>query len=136
IPLMAQYPIFGLEGIADGVVGYNISGLEKSICLVMVGISTEPEAQDPLIRLYGTMLAAARLNWERDNLGTQEVYGCYTIAESWIFAHGLVADIEAQRPKMTVSLSRAYSGAVEAETILRILKYITGKYSQGVADAA
>jgi len=35
-----------------------------------------------------------------------------------------------------VSLSRAYSGTVEAETILRILKSITGKYAQELADAA
>jgi hypothetical protein len=136
LPLNVQYPGFGLQGIADGVMGYNISGLAKSFCLVVVGIRREHEAQDPLIRLYGTMLAAARLNWEMDNRGAQEVYGCYTIADNWIFAHGLVADIETHRPAMTVSLSRAYSGTAEAETVLRILKSITGKYAQELADAA
>jgi hypothetical protein len=128
--LKAQYPGFALEGIADGVVGHNISGLAKSLCLVVVQVKHEPDVQDPLIRLYGAMLAAARLNWERDNRVPQEIYGCYTIADNWIFAHGLVADIEAPRPTITVALSRAYSATVEAETLLRILKFITLKYAQ------
>jgi hypothetical protein len=134
--LKAQYPGFGLEGIADGVVGHNISGLAKSFSLVVVQVKHEPEAQDPLIQVYGAMLAAARLNWAQDNRVPQEIYGCYTIADNWIFAHGLVADIEAPRPTMTVALSRAYSGTVEAETVLRILKSITGKFAQELLDLA
>jgi hypothetical protein len=134
--LKAQFPGFGLEGIADGVVGHNISGLAKSFCLVVVAVKHDPDAQDPLIRLYGVMLAAAGLNWAQDNRLPQEIYGCYTIADNWIFAHGAVIDFEAPQPAMTVSLSRAYSGTVEAETILRILKSITGKLAQELADAA
>jgi hypothetical protein len=82
------------------------------------------------------MLAAAKLNWAQDNRVPQEIYGCYTIADNWIFAHGLVADIEDLRPTMTVALSRAYSEKVEAETILRILKSITSEFAQGLADVA
>jgi len=136
LPLKAQYPGFGMEGVADGVVGHNISGVAKSFCLVVVQVKHEPDVQDPLIQLYGAMLAAARLNWARDNRAAQEIYGCYTIADSWIFVHGLVVDFEASRPTMTVALSRAYSATIEAETIIRILKYITGKYAQEVADLA
>jgi hypothetical protein len=99
-------------------------------------VKRETEDQDPLTQLYGAMLAAAKLNWTQDNQVPQEIYGCYTIADNWIFAHGLVADIDAPRPAMTVALSRAYSETVEAETILRILKSITSKYAQGFADAA
>jgi hypothetical protein len=128
LPLKAQYPRFVLEGIADGAVGYNISGPTKSFCLIVVEVKREPELQDPLSQLYGAMLAAARLNWAQDNRVPQEIYGCYTIADNWIFAQGLVADIEALQPTMTVALSRAYSETVEAETILRILKSITGKF--------
>jgi hypothetical protein len=40
------------------------------------------------------------------------------------------------RPTMRVALSRAYSETVEAETILRILKSITGKYAQKLTDTA
>jgi hypothetical protein len=136
LPLKAQYPGFVLEGVADGAVGYNISGPTRSFCLIVVEVKREPEAQDPLTQLYGAMLAAAMLNWAQDNRVPQEIYGCYTIADNWIFAHGLVADMEGPRPTMTVALSRAYSETVEAETILRILKSITSKYAQGVDDAA
>jgi hypothetical protein len=82
------------------------------------------------------MLAAARLNWERDNRVPQEIFGCYTVADSWTFMRGLVSDIEADRPTMTVASSREYAEKVEAETILRVLKSITGKCAQRVADAA
>ena len=136
LPLKAQYPRFVLEGIADGAVGYNISGPTKSFCLIVVQVKREPESQDPLSQLYGAMLAAAQLNWAQDNRVPQEIYGCYTVADNWIFAHGLVDDIEALQPTMTVALSRAYSEKVEAETILRILKSITGKCAQGLADVA
>jgi hypothetical protein len=136
LPLKAEYPTFVLEGIADGAVGYNISGPTKSFCLIVVGVKREPEAQDPLPQLYGAMLAAARLNWAQDKRVSQEIYGCYTVADNWVFAHGLVTDMEALRPTMTVALSRAYSEKIDAETILRILKSITSKYAQGVADVA
>src|SRR5215831_6202219 len=136
LPLKAQYPRFVLEGIADGAVGYNISGPTKSFCLIVVQVKREPESQDPLSQLYGAMLAAAQLNWAQDNRVPQEIYGCYTVADNWIFAHGLVDDIEALQPTMAVALSRAYSEKVEAETILRILKSITSKYAQGLANDA
>jgi len=135
-PLKAEYPGFGLNGTADGVVGHNISGVTKSFCLIVVAAKQGPEAQGPLIHLYGAMLAAARLNWERDNRVPQEIFGCYTVADSWTFMRGLVSDIEADRPTMTVFSSREYAEKVEAETILRVLKSITGKCAQRVADAA
>jgi len=136
LPLKAEYPRFVLEGIADGALGYNLSGPSKSFCLIVVEVKRESEAQDPLPQLYGAMLAAAKVNWAQDNRVPQEIYGCYTIADNWIFAHGQVADIEDLRPTMTVALSRAYSEKVEAETILRILKSITSKFAQGLADVA
>src|SRR5262245_4767446 len=136
LPLKAEYPRFVLEGIADGALGYNLSGPSKSFCLIVVEVKRESEAQDPLPQLYGAMLAAAKVNWAQDNRVPQEIYGCYTIADNWIFAHGQVADIEDLRPTMTVALSRAYSEKVEAETILRILKSITSKFTQGLDDVA
>ena len=100
-----------------------------SFCLIVVQVKREPESQDPLSQLYGAMLAAAQLNWAQDKRAPQEIYGCYTVADNWIFAHGLVDDMEALRPTMTAALSRAYSEKVEAETILRILKSIAGKFA-------
>jgi hypothetical protein len=136
LPLKAEYAQYVLEGIADGAVGYDISGPTTSLCLIVVVVKREPEIEDPLTQLYGAMLAAALMNWAQDNRVPQEIYGCYTIADNWIFAQGLVADIEALQPKMTVALSRAYSETVEAETILRILKSITGRYAQKLTDSA
>ena len=127
-PLKAQYFRFGLEGIADGVVGHNISGMTKSFYLI-VKAAAGLEAHDPQIQLYGAMLAAARLNWDKDKVSPQEIFGCYTIADNWTFIKGLVSDIEDDRPSMTVASSREYSEKIEAETILRILKYITGKFA-------
>ncbi len=105
LPLKAEYPRFVLEGIADGAVGYNISGPTKSFCLIVVEVKREPEEQDPLSQLYGAMLAAAKLNWAQDNRVPQEIYGCYTIADNWIFAHGQVADIEDLRPTMMADVA-------------------------------
>jgi len=133
-PLKAQYPRFGLEGIADGVVGHNLSGVSGSFYLIVVKSAGGLKAQDPQIQLYGAMLVAARLNWEKDNKVPQEIFGCYTIADNWTFMHGLVSDIEADRPNLTVASSREYSEKIEAETILRILKFITGKYSQDLTE--
>ncbi len=50
--------------------------------------------------------------------------------------HGLVSDIDAAHPTMTIASSREYAERTEAETILRILKFITVKHAQGLADAA
>jgi len=133
-PLKAQYSGFGLEGVVDGVVGHNPSGITKSFYLIVVKVAGGLEAKDPQIQLYGSMLAAARLNWENDKKVPQEIFGCYTIADNWTFMKGLVSDIEDDRPTMTVASSREYSEKIEAETILRILKYITGKYAQELTD--
>jgi len=134
-PLNAQYSGFVLKGIADAVIGFNISGITKSsFCLTVLQANLGMQAQDLQIRLYAAMLAAARLNWERDKRLPQEIFGCYTIADNWTFARGLVSDVEAARPTMTVASSREYVERVEAETILRILKFITGKYTQELAD--
>jgi hypothetical protein len=136
VPLKAQYPGFGLEGIADGVVGHNMSGIIKSFYLIVVEAKRGLEAQDPQIQLYGAMLAAARLNWEQDNRVPQEIFGCYTIADNWTFMHGLVSDIESDRPTMAIASSREYAEKIEAEAIFRILKFITGRYAQRMANAA
>src|SRR5262245_26087046 len=135
LPLKAQYKRFTLEGIADGVIGYNLFGISKSFRLIVVEAKRRAEAQDPQLQLYGAMLAAARLNWEQDGRVEQEIFGCYTVADNWTFMHGLVSDIEADRPKLTVASSREYAEKIEAETILRILKFITGKYSQDLAES-
>jgi Clp amino terminal domain, pathogenicity island component len=135
-PLNAQYSGFAFKGIADAVIGFNISGITKSsFYLIVLQAKLGMQARNLPGRLYAAMLAAARLNWERDKRLPQEIFGCYTIADNWTFARGLVSDIEAARPTMTVASSREYVERIEAETILRILKSITGKYAQELAAA-
>src|SRR5215813_8694205 len=133
-PLKAQYSGFGVEGVIDGVMGYNLSGISKSFYLIVVKVAGGLEAKDPLIQLYGSMLAAARLNWDNDKKVPQEIFGCYTIADTWTFMKGVVSEIEDDRPTMIVASSREYSEKIEAETILRILKFITGKNAPELAD--
>src|SRR5262245_42619047 len=136
-PLRAQYTWFVLNGIADAVIGFNISGVTKSsFYLILFQAKLGRQSRDLQVQLYAAMLAAARLNWERDKRLPQEIFGCYTTADNWTFARGMVSDIEADRPTMTVASSREYSEKVEAEAILRILKSITGKYARELADGA
>jgi Clp amino terminal domain, pathogenicity island component len=135
-PLRAQYTWFVLNGNADAVIGFNISGVTKSsFYLILLQAKLGRQSRDLQVQLYAAMLAAARLNWERDKRLPQEIFGCYTTADNWTFARGLVSDIEADRPTMTVASSREYSEKIEAETILRILKSITGKYARELADS-
>ena len=135
-PLDAQYSGFALKGIADAVIGFNISGITKSsFYLIVLQAKLGMQARNLQGRLYAAMLAAARLNWQRDKRLPQEIFGCYTIADNWTFARGLVSDIETARPTMTVASSREYAEKVEAETILRILKSITDKRARELADA-
>jgi hypothetical protein len=136
VSLKAQYPRFSLEGIADGVVGHNISGVAESYYLIVIEAKRGLEALDPRVQLYGAMLAAARLNLEGNSEVPQEIFGCYTIADNWTFVHGLVSDFEKDSPTITVASSREYAERSEAETILRILKSITGKYTYELASAA
>jgi len=136
VSLKAQYPHFSLEGIADGVLGRNISGVTESYYLIVIEAKRGLEALDPRVQLYGAMLAAARLNWEENGEIPQEIFGCYTIADNWTFVHGLVSDFEKDSPAITVASSREYAERTEAETILRILKSITGKYPYKLAKAA
>src|SRR5262249_45259669 len=134
-PLNAQYSGFAFKGIADAVIGFNISGITKSsFYLIVLQAKLGMQARNLQGRLYAAMLAAARLNWERDKSLPQEIFGCYTHADNWTFEWGLISDIETARPTMTVATSREYAEKVEAETILRILKSITGKYARELAD--
>ena len=85
-------------------------------------------APNPQFQLYGEMLAAAWLNWKSDAKTDQEIFGCYTVADSWTFVHGIVGDIETEKPTFTVELSKTYNGVWEAERIVQILKSIVAKY--------
>jgi hypothetical protein len=124
VPLRAAYPGFELEGFADGVLGHALAGTIDAPYLVVVEAKRGLEAQNPQFQLYGTMLAAAWQNHQRTPRERQEIYGCYTIGDSWTFAHGIVEGFEADKPALTIQFSREYAERLEAATILHILKHI------------
>ena len=130
VPLKAAYPRFEIEGLADGVLGSALAGTIDAPYLIVVEAKRGLEAQNPQYQLYGSLLAAAWLNQQRTARNTQEIYGCYTIGDTWTFVHGLVAGFETDKPTLTVRYSREYTERLEAATILRILKYIVQHYLQ------
>lgn len=122
--LQATYQNFSLDGIADGVIGRSITGRIEVPYIVMVEAKRGIEGQNPIAQLYGELLVAARLNWENDGKAIQEVFGCYTIADSWTFVRAVVGEIESDRPTLTTEHSREYAEKTTAFKILKILKSI------------
>ncbi len=127
VSLRAQYPHVELQGIADGVLGDSITGTLETPYLMVVEAKRGLESQDPRFQLYGHLLVAARLNWEDDQKSVQEVFGCYTISDSWTLMRAIVQNVDSDRPQMTLESSREYVEKIEAETILKILKQIVDR---------
>jgi len=128
VPLQAQYTLFEIEGIADGVLGKTaIEGI-KNPYLVVVETKRGVENQNPLFQLYGQLLAAAHLNWEFDGHLPQEMFGCYTIADSWTFVRAEIDRIDSDKPTLQIEASKEYSEQYDAPTILKILKGIVARH--------
>ena len=128
VPLRARFSHIELQGITDGMLASGITGVAERPYLVVVEAKRGLEAQDPRFQLYGQVLAAARLNWETDQQPVQEMYGCYTIIDTWTFLRAKVHDIDTDRPALAIEMSREYVQKVEAETILKMLKSIVAKH--------
>ena len=128
VPLRASYPTFELEGEADGALAPYVAGRMHQPYLVVHETKRGVNAPNPQFQLYGEMLAAAWLNWKNDAETDQEIFGCYTVADSWTFVHGIVRDIETEKPAFTIELSKTYNGVLEAERIVQILKSIVAKH--------
>ena len=128
VPLRASYPAFELEGEADGALAPCVAGKMRYPYLVVHETKRGINAPNPQYQLYGEMLAAAWLNWKGNANPEQEIFGCYTVADSWTFVHGVVSNIEVERPMFTVELSKVYNCLWEAERIVQILKSIVAKY--------
>ena len=124
ITLRATYQCFTLEGLVDGVLGHVFGGMIDAPYLIVVEAKRGLEAQNPQAQLFGTMLAAAWQNQQRQAREIQEIYGCYTIGDNWTFVHGTVTRIDSERPALTIRYSREYAERLEAVTILQILKSI------------
>ncbi|MDY6783412.1 MAG: hypothetical protein SW833_12875 [Cyanobacteriota bacterium] len=130
VGLKAQYAKFELEGIIDAVLAKSIAGRVESPYLVVVETKRGVEGQNPVFQLYAQILAAARFNWENTPTSPQEMFGRYTIADSWTFVRGEIEEIDSDLPTLRVEYSREYVEKLEAETIFKILKGIVAKYAQ------
>ena len=51
-----------------------------------------------------------------------------TITDDWTFVHGVVQEIETEKPTIHIEFSPRYNGVLEAERIVQILKSIVAKY--------
>ncbi len=126
--LKTRYPQFEVEGEADGVLGRWIAGSPEAPYLVVVEAKRGLEAQNPRFQLYANLLAAARLNWELNPQLPQEIFGCYTIADTWTFLRAEVDQIDSDRPTLSLESSREYVEKLEAATILQFLKQIIDRH--------
>lgn len=127
VALTAQYKNFALDGMADGVLGKCVAGYIEAPYLVVVEAKRGLEAQNPQFQLYGQLLAAARINWENEHHVPQEIYGCYTIADTWTFIRGEITDIDTDKPTLQIETSREYAEKLEAEVIFKVLKRIVAQ---------
>lgn len=128
VPLQTRYPNFELEGVADGALGKTVAGRLEAPYLVILETKRGVEAQNPVFQLYGQLLAAARLNWERTPDEPQEIFGCYTIADSWTFVRAEVSALDAEKPTLRSETSKEYVEKVDARIILKLLKAIVDRY--------
>ncbi len=127
VGLSAKYAKFGLEGIADGVMGPSFAGRIQCPYFVMVETKRGIENTNPIFQLYGQLLAAAWLNQQLHKQDIQEIFGCFTIADSWTFVRAEVSGIDSDRPTLTVEFSPEYAEKFDAPKILRILKTIIAR---------
>ena len=128
VTLKAKYPQFEVESIDDGAIGRSASGGIEAPFLIVVEAQKGIEAQNPLFQLYAQLLAAARLNWQKQGQDPQEIFGCYTIADSWTFLRGEVTELESDKPTLYLEYSREYVEKLEAVRIFQILRQIVSRF--------
>ena len=126
--LKATYPTFELEGEADGALAPAVAGKIRGPYLVVHEAKRGINAPDPLCQLYGEMLAAAWINWKNNFNPEQEIFGCYTVNDTWAFVRGVVSNIESEKPTFDIEFAPVYNGILQAERIVQILKFIVAKY--------
>ena len=129
VAMTAHYPNFSLEGIVDGVIASEELGKVVAPYLIVTETKRGFEAKEPTYQMLGEMLAAAWINYQNDHKSEQLIYGCYTIADTWTFAEGVVTEFDAEHPHFTVQVSNEYKEINEAETIFQILKSIVAKFT-------
>jgi hypothetical protein len=140
VPLKATYPTFELEGEADGALAPTLGGQIRPPYLIVHEAKRGIQAPEPQFQLYGEMLAAAWLTFKRNSetladpasVTEQEIFGCYTVNDSWAFVRGAVSDIETEKPTFTIEFSPVYNGLWDAEHIVQLLKFIVAKHLEEI----
>lgn len=129
VNLYGKYNQVELLGTADGLLGKSIAGRIESPYLIVVEAKKGIEASNPVFQLYGELLAAAYQNWIYNQELKQQVFGAYTIGDTWKFLRAEVEGFEEDKPTLRVESSREYVEKLEAESIFKILKTIVRNYS-------
>ena len=85
VPLVGRIGDVELAGSADGALGTPASGDLDAPFLVVVEAKRGVEGSNPVVQLYGEMLAAACLNAKAGKQTALRIYGCFTVADDWTF---------------------------------------------------
>lgn len=108
--------------MADGALARDEAGLPAEPYLLVIEAKRGVDAQDPMAQCVGSMLAVAlgRLR----GATPVEVFGAFTIADTWTFVRATVAPDaqEVARLRLDLNVSREYEGRFESTLILAILK--------------
>ena len=129
-----------LAGIVDGVLAPEegvLAGTPGQPFLLVIETKRGVDATDPRPQLFAAMLAVLWTRLGRARAGEEgpvEVFGCFTVSDTWTFVHAeATTRPEGNHPRLgvTLSWSREYTERVEAEAILRVLRWITRRSSEG-----
>jgi hypothetical protein len=127
-----------LTGIVDGVLAPEqgvLAGTPGQPFLLVIETKRGVDATDPRPQLFAAMLAVLWARLGRAGAGDEgpvEVFGCFTVSDTWTFVHAEAAvrpEGSAPRLGVTLSWSREYTERVEADAILRVLRWMTRRYA-------
>ena len=119
---------------------YVFSQLSEEIIRTLVTLnekSIAPEAWEKM-QILLTTEESRRLDdikstlRQREFNPEQEIFGCYTVNDSWAFIRGVVSDIETDKPTFTLEFSPVYNGIWDAEQIVQLLKFIVAKHLEEI----
>ncbi len=128
-PVLARWvpSAFELRGVADGTLARDEAGLPSDPYLLVIEAKRGIDAVDPMAQCVGSMLAVGlkRLTATKP----EEVFGCFTIADTWTFLRGSLSTEtgDAARLRLDLTVSREYEGRFESALVLATLKGIVSR---------
>jgi len=128
VPMNAEYRGFSITGVADGIMGKAIAERIIAPYLVVIEAKRGIGGEDPIPQLYGQLLAAAKINQASADTKV-EVFGCYTIADTWTFIRAVVSNLD-DHPMLLVEYSSEFRQKYDAKSILKTLEVIINRQSK------